>query len=263
MSDMEDRVTMKDILKRVGEGVISTSMDMILWNIAYWGTISLPQSTSGQVWRAKVEADRFLRQVHYDQIKQAVNNAKRHGYIKRKRRHALPEITATGRARLARLIPRYDQRRVWDKRMHLITYDIPEERHDDRDLLREFLRRLGCGKLQESVWVTPYNPIDTLRSFIAEKELEGTIIVSDMGQDASIGEEDLGSLIARVYQLAALNDRYQAWLAKADTRHPDHWAVVGYLSILQDDPQLPSSILPSWWVGDRAYQRIKHLIPKL
>ena len=256
------RVRLKDVARRLGEGVLSTSVDLMLWNIAFWGTVSLPQSTSGQVWRAQVEADRFLREVNYDVIKQAINNAKRHGWIKKSRRHAAPEITASGKRRLSSMLPMYDEKRVWDGRIHLVTYDIPETQHDDRDLLREQLKRVGCAMLQESVWVTPYNPIDTLRTYIEERNLAGTVLVSDMGQGGSIGEEDLRALLVRVYRLEECNARYGQWLEEAREERIDHWMAIKYLSILSDDPQLPFALLPPWWKGEKVYARVKHSLPQ-
>lgn len=259
----EQHMTLKELLKRVGEGVLSSSVDVMLWNVAFWGIVSLPQGTRSQIWRAQVEADRFLSEVNYDVIKQAINNAKRRGYITRKQRHALPEITKAGKKRLKEILPQYDKKREWDKRMHLVTYDIPETHHDDRNLLRKYLRRIGCASLQESVWMTPYNPIDTIRTYIEEKNLGGNVLVSDMGEGGSIGEEDVRALVVRVYRLEELNQRYEDWLEEVDHRGMDHWMVIMYLSILADDPQLPFAILPPWWKGEEAYRKVQHVIPEL
>lgn len=247
----------------LAEGVFSYSVDMTLWLVAYAAVLSTPFQTYGKAWRAQWEADRFLNQINYDVIKNALITARRRGFLKKSRRHAEPAITAAGKRRLAGAIPAYDPVRTWDSRLHLVTYDIPEKRRSNRDLLREHLRTLGCGMLQESVWITPYNPIDTLRLFIADRALEGTVIVSDMGKDGSIGEEDVGSLVARVWKLATLNERYEKWLADVDTHGLDHLAGIQYLSILADDPQLPFALLPSWWKGEKAYREIQSLFKKL
>lgn len=248
---------------QLAEGVFSHSVDMTLWLVAYTAVLSTSFQTYGKAWRAQWEADRFLNQINYDVIKHAFITAKRRGFLKKSRRHAQPEITAAGKRRLAGAIPAYDSVRSWDSRLHLVTYDIPEKRRSDRDLLREHLHTLGCGMLQESVWITPYNPIDTLRQIIADRSLEGTVIVSDMGKDGSIGEEDVGSLIVRVWKLEALNERYEEWLADVDRHGLDHWAGIQYLSILVDDPQLPLALLPSWWKGEKAYREIQPLLQKL
>lgn len=248
----------------LAEGVFSQSVDFTLWLVAYVTAISAPQRVYGQAWRAQITADRFLNQVNYNVIKDAIQRARKQGWVKTVHRSAHPEITAEGKRRLSTILPHYDEKRVWDGRMHTVIYDIPEKSKRHRELLREYLRRIGCGRLQDSVWMTPYNPIDTIRGFVGERGLNGTIIVSDVGSDGSIGEEDLRSLIVRVYRLEGINDLYEAWLKEVDEEGGvDHRLVLRYLSILKYDPQLPFALLPKWWKGDEAYEKVKSLLLKL
>lgn len=249
---------------RLAEGLFSFSVDYALWVTVYFGAVGVPQSTYGQIWRATRAADRFLDEVNYEVIKHAIQTARKRTWIKSVRRHAFPEITEEGKKRLRAILPRYDEKRVWDGRMHLVTYDVPEGQKKDREMLREYLVTIGCGLLQKSVWITPFNPIDTLRNFIEEHGLKGNIIVSDMGRDGSIGEEDVRAMLVRVYKLEELNERYEIWLRSVDELgEVDHLAVLQYLAILKDDPQLPFSLLPPWWKGDRAYNKVKSLLEKV
>ncbi|MBI4066379.1 hypothetical protein HY411_01540, partial [Candidatus Gottesmanbacteria bacterium] len=145
------------------EGLFSHAVDMTLFLLVYMGELSIPFGTYGKAWRAAANASRFLEDINYDVIKHAVINARRYGYLSKSTgRKSWPQITAAGRKRLSAVIPRYDEERVWDGRLHLVIYDIPEERAEDRYLLREYIKRIGCGRLQDSVWITPYNPIDLL-----------------------------------------------------------------------------------------------------
>ncbi|MEK7577129.1 MAG: hypothetical protein AAB492_00740 [Patescibacteria group bacterium] len=246
---------------QVAEGVFAYSVDLGLWITMYMASMGVPQSQYGQLWRARRSADKFLDQVNYEVFKNAIQTARKRGWIKIIRRGALPEITIEGKRRLEAILPHYDENRVWDGRMYLVTYDIPEKKSSDRYLLREYLRVIGCGLLQESVWITPYNPIDTLRGFVEQHGLKGNIIVSDMGKDGSIGEEDVRAMIVRVYKLEELNDRYVTWMH--DQGDGDQFSIVSYLAILKDDPQLPFSLLPPWWKGDSAYKRVKSTLKKV
>ena len=262
--------TMKVLSRTVGqttlniaEGVFSHIVDLVLWYTVYMAELSVPFNAYGKPFRASIAADRFLNQVNYDVIKHAMVHAKRQGWITRRSRHAIPTITYEGKLRLSQVIPHYDTHRVWDGRMHLVTYDIPEQQSGDRQILRGYLRRIGCGRLQDSVWITPYNPIDTIRTFIEKRSLGGTVIVSDLGRDGAIGEENLRTLIVRVYKLEALSKRYETWFADFHNEKNDHWNVIQYLSILSDDPQLPFSLLPSWWKGAQAFQCVKYLLAKV
>lgn len=246
----------------IGENIFEHMVDISLWTAVYLAELTLPQSRSGYVFRSTLAADTFLSQWNYQTIKRAIVTARQKGFLKpsTRGRRALPQITEAGKKRLASILPVYDHKRAWDKRLHIITYDIPETKRADRDILRETLRHIGCGLLQESVWITPYNPIDTLRETIRTHDLAGNIIISDMGTDGSIGEENLQELIVRIYQLEKINDRYKMWIGDAKRKKIRQWELIQYLSILKDDPQLPFSLLPGWWKGSQAYRLIK---PKL
>ena len=255
----------REMLLGLTEGVFSRLVDFTLWFTIFSAELSVPLDAYGKIGKAQFAADRFLERVNYDGIKNAIKHARRRGWLAAsKRRHALPEITQEGKKRLTNLIPHYDEKRVWDGRMHLVTYDIPERRYSDRQLLRMYLKKIGCGRLQDSVWVTPFNPLDTIRAFVDKRDLAGTVIVSDMGEGGAIGEEDYRALIVRIYDLERLNDRYENWLGEYKlTSSIDHWSVVQYLSILVDDPQLPFSLLPPWWQGTRVFERVKPWLIKV
>ncbi|MDD2935259.1 MAG: hypothetical protein PHX25_02175 [Candidatus Pacebacteria bacterium] len=47
--------------------------------------------------------------------------------------------------------------RKWDKKWRVIIFDIKESRRVTRDVLRATLNKLGFVKLQNSVWVFPYD----------------------------------------------------------------------------------------------------------
>lgn len=242
----------------LAEGVFGHSVDFGLWLTIYITHMSVPQPVTGQNWRAVIAADEFLRDVNYQVIKNAIQTARKRGWVSVTGRNAMPEITKEGRRRLASKLPQYDQKRVWDGRMHMATYDIPEAHKRDRELLRGYLRTIRCGRMQDSVWVTPYNPIDLVRSFVQSHDLHGTIIVSDMGKDGSIGEEDLKQLVVRIYELEKLSVRYEAWIESVKERGVvDAHLMLSFLSILKDDPQLPFTLLPQWWKGDAAYKMVK------
>ena len=195
---------LKQEILRMSEGILSTITDLLLWQIIYLGESAT--TFSRNTWDARVKADRFLEEINYETIKRAIQSARDHGWIKRARKKRVwPEITAAGKERLSSLISKYDRKRVWEQKFYLITYDIPESRKKERELLRGYLKRIGAGMIQESVWLTPYDPNDILREFTKERKLKGSIIVSDLGKDGSIGEEDIKDLVRRIYKLNEIN----------------------------------------------------------
>ena len=196
-------------------------------------------------------------------IKKALWKAGHRGFIKRNSENKnLVQITEQGLTRLRHLLPLYQNKRIWDKHLYLITYDIPEKDSGKRQLLRESLKQLDCGMLQASVWLTPYNPKKILKDLVLQYHIPGSIIVSDLGKEGSIGEEDLDDLVSRVYDLNGLNERYRGFIyeLKSDRLNKAQ-AYLKYLSILKNDPQLPFEILPYSWLGDKTYQYLQEKFP--
>jgi DNA-binding transcriptional regulator PaaX len=268
MNDDKNRLSRNRSLGKatlaLAEGIFEHTVDFGLWLTIYITEAMIPQSVTGQNWRAVVAADEFLRDINYEVVKNAIQTARKRGWVRVVKRNALPEITKEGRRRLESKVPQYDRQRIWDGRMHIVTYDIPEEHKHDRELLRRYLRTIRCGRLQDSVWVTPYNPIDLVRTFVKSRDLHGTIIVSDMGKDGSIGEEDLKELVTRVYGLEKLSDRYGIWITQVDQLgFASAASLLGFLAILKDDSQLPFALLPEWWKGDTAYKLAKENLVKV
>lgn len=53
--------------------------------------------------------------------------------------------------------------KIWDKKWHMVIFDIPEKKRQARDVLRETIKRLGFCEFQKSVFVYPFpcqNEID-------------------------------------------------------------------------------------------------------
>lgn len=245
----------------LSSGVLATGIDLVLFFIFQginlgeygYGSIAARRATESSI------DDVLACGIDKETIKKAIWKATHRKLIKRpKRDERLFEITREGIERLKSLFPEYQSKRAWDSHFYLVTYDIPEKRHRDRDLLREYLRKIGCGMLQASVWLTPYNPQQILKKFIEENNLPGTIIVSDIGKDGSVGDEDLDDLVSRVYHLGEINGRYENFIGELREGTLNKVRAHFYfLSILKDDPQLPFEILPYNWLGDKAYKLVK------
>jgi DNA-binding transcriptional regulator PaaX len=65
-------------------------------------------------------------------------------------------ITDTGWAHLRDSDPECGWRRPWDGCWRAITFDVPEKRRRDRELLWKALRARKLGFLQRSIWVWPH-----------------------------------------------------------------------------------------------------------
>ena len=250
------RKEFRDIALKVSEGLLQTATDTLLFTLYYTLCGFGKSRTSLGAHQMFYEATEWLHDFNYQTIKNALVQLKRKKYISypQKRTKEVIEITEEGKQRLLNLIPHYRKKRNWDSRMYLITYDVPETHKSHREFLRSFLKRLGCAMLQESVWITPYNPRKTIRTFCTEYDLSGVVIVSDMGKDAVIGEVDMKSLIQSLYKLDKINDIYAKFIKLyGDVEKPHPILAASYLTILRDDPQLPFALLPKGWLGENAH----------
>ncbi|KKQ32882.1 MAG: hypothetical protein US45_C0016G0006 [Candidatus Nomurabacteria bacterium GW2011_GWA1_37_20] len=91
--------------------------------------------------------------------------------IKRLKKHGLIIFEKTSRGIFARLTPKGEDRlrkfkllgyklkkpKKWDKKWRVLIFDIKEERKGTRDKIRFTLKRIGFLRLQDSVWVYPYD----------------------------------------------------------------------------------------------------------
>jgi len=251
----------KKILLESTDGFLETVVDLLLFQIYLLGSAVGKSKTSKDVYKIFYEAHQELGQLNYRTIKLTINYLKRKGFLRSLKE---PEITAAGRKKLTSLVPYYDKKRSWDGSLYLVTYDVPEQVKRLRDKLRDFLKTIGSGKLQESVWLTVYNPGQLVKEFVRENNLEGSIIVSCVGKGGYIGQDSLAELVKKVFELESLNERYREFLAEFKNEKTNKFKLaVGFYSILKDDPQLPWELLPDDWLGDKAHQLFKDQIGKI
>lgn len=254
------------LIKKITAGACGSLVDFLIWYVALVGA-SIGKTGPSGVHRAFREADEFLEKVNHQTLAATWYQLTRKRLITYKKRQNLysPQITDFGKKRLEENFPQYRKNRPWDKRIYLVAYDIPENANLKRDKFRFFLKKIGARLLQESTFLTPYNPRQLINEFVRRYKIPGIIIVSDVGTDGGVGETSIQDLLVRLYGLEKLNDRYKEFISKGknDRREfiknsqlrekPFQYLLFEYLSILKDDPQLPFALLPRGWLGDKAY----------
>lgn len=259
-------------ISRITWGVARTLSGLLLYQlalgIAVAGTSgSKSSTTAGKALQEADElADSLFAAFNPDQLQSAFQNLRRRGLInsiKGKRYEAM--ITKKGLKRLSEEIPVYNEERLWDKRIYLVTYDIEEEDKRLRDDLARYLKKIGAAMLQKSTYMSVYNPRGLLRTWLRNRLRSGDILVSDLGPDGSLGDRPLGELVADAYQLPRLNSEYAGFLEEfpispKDDPDKKQRAFFSFHSILEQDPQLPFELLPDWWQGDKAYRRYRQIV---
>ena len=67
-------------------------------------------------------------------------------------------------------------KRKWDGRWRIVTFDIPERRRSIRARLREMMKSIGFVRLQESVWVYPYDCEEFITLLKAELKIGRSVL---------------------------------------------------------------------------------------
>lgn len=254
--------SIKEAILKVSDGLIGSFTNFLLFQLYLSGELFGAMSNR-DIYNAFEKANDSLEDLNYQKFKRAIayllkNDLVKKSFIGERKRLGKIElkITQEGRKRLEEIIPSYKKIRTWDRRVYLITYDVPNKEKRKRDLLREYLKRIGCGFLQESVWLSPYNPKGIIRDFVKDNNLGGLILVSSLGKDGSVGEEDIKSLIKKVYNLELLNKRYREFIHRFEASKKVNRSELsfGYYQILKNDPQLPFELLTKDWFGEKAYR---------
>ncbi len=68
------------------------------------------------------------------------------------------------------------KKKRWNGRWRVVIFDVPERRRKTRDRLREIMERIGFARLQDSVWVFPYDCEDFIALLKAELKI-GTAVL--------------------------------------------------------------------------------------
>lgn len=70
----------------------------------------------------------------------------------------------------------------WDGRWRMVAFDIPEQLHSLRDRVRHTLRRAGFVRLQQSIWVYPYDCKELIHLVQEESDLRQHILLGVLEQ---------------------------------------------------------------------------------
>jgi|GEM_PF-501518 len=252
------------LVKEISLGICGNLVDITLFLVCFAGGYIL-SSLSTSKGRVNLKLLKVMLKAYPElrlKLRNALHLAKRDGLINK---HG--ELTVEGFEKLEEILPSFKRQPKWSGSLWLITYDVAEKRKKDREALRRFLKSQGYGKLQDSVYVAPFDPTRLVRGEIEKRQFKGEVIISKMGIDGHIGEMSVKELIARVYDLESISGDYLTYIQNiSDDFSPEKapFLFLEYLSILKSDPQLPVELLPADWLGKQAFELTKQkLIPSL
>lgn len=203
---------------------------------------------------------RFRRQFRQLEQRQMVKRERRAGQI-------IYRLTERGRlVALGGRDPNAHWQRPWDGQWRMILFDLPVGCQAVRVQLLRWLRQNGFGYLQNSVWIHPH-PLTKLSAALREfrDDVESLTV---MESHCCAGYSN-AAIVQGAWDFPEINRRYQAYLSIATTdlrrlcaRQPAASALATWLHrertawkhALSLDPLLPSELLPSDYLGRRAWQ---------
>lgn len=203
-----------------------------------------------------------------------------------KRDEVYLRLTSAGREKIVRDFPVLSlATKPWDGRWRIVIFDIAEIDKNTRELLRDKLRQLGLGMLQESVWITPHDVSVDLREFLENRDLGEAAFVLEV---SSILAGDQALLVRKIWNLDALDEAYREIVKDAKKLKEMYMISSGrnsqytdvkrtelieegrkirqrYGETLLSDPCLPKELLPVDWPAAnarRAVQDVHKIIAK-
>ena len=168
----------------------------------------------------------------------------------------------------------------------IVNFSVPETARAKRHQLRAHLTALGFGNVGTAMWIAPARMKPAAERAVAELGLDK---YAAMFTGAYVGGKDLSTLLYESWDLAAIDQRYQDFIARfqpeaavleaaaleaaaleangvADTRH----AFTAYLGVVDQwrklpfrDPGLPRELLADDWSAPAAAALFERLVTLL
>lgn len=236
------------------EGVCGSAVDAALLMVFFSFGLFLRPPIAKTLRQAGKEADEMILDINYREIKKAMYRAREKGWLKPNEL----KLSKEGEDRLKDMLPKNDDAPRWNGKWHIVLFDISEKEREKRNVLREFIKRLGFGKLFESTWISPFPFLGQVDQFIKSHHLKSQVILSVSDRVGTEGSRDLAS---RIWKLSEINQDYQNFLDSK--KLPPNKLIFQYLAISRRDPRLPKELLPIDWKGERAFERYQELTESL
>lgn len=130
-----------------------------------------------EIWNPELHDFRYQqsKQRQKKQFSRLIYNLKKNGYIKIKNLEQKQAIliTSKGADRIFRTkLTIIESKKRKDGKWQMLIFDIPEDKKRIRELLRRMLYLLGYQKLQQSVWVCPYDVLKETEAILRKYNLD-------------------------------------------------------------------------------------------
>lgn len=129
------------------------------------------------------------------------------GYIERviKNKKAYLRLTSAGKELMQREFPIMSLTKQWNKKWIIVIFDIEETSRKQRNMLRNMLKNIGFGMLQQSVWITPLPIGEDIKELIFHQGFSDSAFVLEISH-VLLGNPK--KLAGRVWDLDRLEEEY-------------------------------------------------------
>lgn len=129
------------------------------------------------------------------------------GYIERimKNGGAYLRLTSAGKEHIQREFPIMSFSKTWNKKWVIVIFDIDEKSRKQRNVLRNMLKNVGFGMLQQSVWITPLPIGQDIKESISHKGFSDNVFVLEVSH-VLLGNPK--TLARRIWNLDRLEEEY-------------------------------------------------------
>ena len=168
----------------------------------------------------------------------------------------------------------WHSRQTWDEKWRVVIFDVPEKRAKARRYLRSYLKSLGFGKVQRSIWITPYDFGNLINHFSRKMDLSDCIYQMTVEKFRGLNGVEVAQSFWRI---KTINSEYQDLVIihsdrlrqihnnKDKTDLPESQLRKRFLSsllwdyqtIAARDPHLPVQLLPADWAQQKALDFIE------
>lgn len=230
----------------MSEGVLSSLTDLALVFLNVGCELIVDPKVGRSLRYGMGRIDARMGRFNYESIKRAITHAREKGWIKGL------TISSEGKKRLEGVLPEYSRSRKWQGEWYLVSFDIPEVMRKKRGILRAALKMLGFGKLQNSVWISPYNFLGNIEKIVEENSLNPYVIMSVSNK---VGRVDAKTLAERIWNLSRIRNLYREFMIEFGDKKDilAHKVFFKYQSVLTQDPCLPRELLPDDWLAEEAH----------
>ncbi len=164
----------------------------------------------------------------------------------------------------------------WDGMWQIAVYSLPEKERSLRHSLRQALTWLGFGALTPGTWISPHDRKVELKNYCADLGIQKYV---EIFSGAHLGLSFEKDLVQRCWDFEKIAENYQKFIQRYEADYEKcqngnipspkdcfverFWITHHFQYFPREDPNLPTALLPSNWVGFKAralFENYRHLL---